>query len=748
METAIEAALAECWPIHTIHGWAIHGPVVDTPPEERYTCPMSNLQISRGWPLPLGCSVRGDGVRFSLFSRHATQLHLLLFDGARDGEPSHDIPFDPAIHRIGDIWTIKVDGIGAGQLYAFRADGPNDPATGQCFDPDLLLIDPYARAVTDGSAWLVPDWLPGSLPPGSMTPEQRRELWAAMPKCIATRHNFDWGDDPPVRHPLKDSVIYEVHVRGFTRHPSSGVDHPGTYRGVVERIPYLKELGVTAVELLPVQEYDEYEVPLTNPLTGAKLSNYWGYSPFAFFAPEGRYSELGSDGGQINAFKGMVKELHRAGIEVILDVVFNHTAEGDERGPTLSMRGLDNTIYYMLDDGGAGYRNFSGCGNTVNCNHPHVRELIIDCLRHWVMEMHVDGFRFDLASILGRDTDGQLLENPPLLEAIAEDAVLRGTKLIAEAWDAGGAYQVGSFPGRGWAEWNGRYRDDIRRFWRGDDGMLGAFATRLSGSSDLYQRSGRRPYHSINFITAHDGFTLADLVSYEHKHNEANAEGNRDGSSQEHSSNHGHEGPTEDPEIRAARSRHARNLMVTLLVSQGVPMILGGDEFGRTQGGNNNAYCQDDETTWFDWQLAQQNRGLLRFCQQLIHRRRRHGALRRSDFFRRGDHGEPSDIQWLGPQGREPGWNDPAARALGCRVVSPDPQEPPYLMLFNAGDGLATFSLPEPPVGWDWGLFIDTARSAPDDIVAEKSMVPLANPGEMAVAPHSAVVLHGLSARR
>ena len=721
--------------------------MVDSPTAGRYTCHMTELEISRGWPLPLGNSVRGDGVRFSVFSRHATQLHLLLFDHPRDGVPSHDIPFDPILHRIGDVWTIKVGGIGAGQLYAFRADGPHDAATGQRFDADLLLIDPFARAVTDGSAWHVPEWLPGSMAPGTMSGEQRRQLWSAMPKCIAASNGFDWGDDLPVRHAMKDSVIYEVHVRGFTRHPTSGVAHPGTYRGVVERIPYLKELGVTAVELLPVQEYDEHEVPLTNPMTGLKLSNYWGYSPFALFAPEGRYSELGSDGGQINAFKNMVKELHLAGIEVILDVVFNHTAEGDERGPTLSMRGLDNSIYYMLTGGGAEYRNFSGCGNTINCNHPHVRELIINCLRHWVMEMHVDGFRFDLASVLGRDADGEMLENPPLLEAIAEDAVLRGNKLIAEAWDAGGAYQVGSFPGHDWAEWNGRYRDDIRRFWRGDDGMLGAFATRLSGSSDLYQRSGRRPWHSINFITAHDGFTLADLVSYEQRHNLANAENNRDGSSQEHSSNHGHEGPTDDPAIRAARARQVRNLMVTLLVSQGVPMILGGDEFGRSQGGNNNAYCHDDETTWFDWRLVEDNAGLVRFCRELIHRRRRHGALRRFDFFRRGDHGEPSDIRWLGPGGQEPGWEDPGARALGCRVTNPDPAEPPYLMLFNAGAEAVSYPIPAPPAGWDWGLFVDTSRPSPDDIVLEQDMARITDPGEICVKPHSTMVFHGLPAR-
>ncbi len=706
---------------------------------------MNELTVTRGWPLPLGCSVRGDGLRFSVFSRHATALWLVLFDDARDGTPSAEIAFDEEVHRLGDVWTMEVRGLGEGQIYALRADGPWEPERGLRFDADLLLIDPCARAVTGGSAWAIPGLLPGGRLPGTLSPRDRERLWAAMPKCVATGHEFDWGGDRPIQRPLQDSLIYEMHVRGLTAHPSSGVSHPGTYRGVVETIPYLLDLGITAVELLPVQEFDERENPRVNPLTGARLSNYWGYSPVAFFAPEGRYSHLGDLGGQVVAFKEMVRALHEAGIEVILDVVFNHTAEGDERGPTISLRGLDNPIYYLLGDGGARYLNFTGCGNTVNCNHPLVRGLIIDCLRHWVMEMHVDGFRFDLASVLGRDARGRMLANPPLIEAIAEDPLLRGTKLIAEAWDAGGAYQVGSFPGKGWAEWNGRYRDDVRRFWRGDAAMIGTMATRLAGSADLYEPSGRRPYHSVNFITAHDGFTLADLVSYERRHNEANGEGNRDGNPREYSLNFGCEGPTDDPDIRRLRARQARNLLATLLVSQGVPMLLGGDEFGRTQGGNNNAYCHDDETSWFDWSLVEEHADLVRFCRELIARRRRHAALRRGAFFTgaTGPTGAP-DVRWIGPDGGEVAWDDPAARTLGCVIAPAVVDEPPYLIALHAGIEPCSFAVPPAPGAWRWGRFVDTGREPPDDARSSGDEEPVAGGETLRMAPRSAVILHGI----
>jgi isoamylase len=654
---------------------------------------MSGIEVQPCFPRNLGCTLHEDGVCFSVFSRNATQLHLLLFDEPRDGIPRHDITLDAEGFRTGDIWSAHVTGLREGQLYALAAEGPFDPSRGLYFDHDLLLIDPYARAVTDGSPWTQPDLLPGSFVPGSLTRAQRETQWSAMPKCVVTDDRFDWEGDRPLGKPLSETVIYETHVRGFTAHPSSGAQHAGTYQGLVEKIPYLRDLGVTAVELLPVQEFDEAENPRSNPLTGRRLTNYWGYSPFAFFAPECRYSHLGTRGGQVASFKGMVKALHAAGIEVILDVVFNHTAEGDQRGPTFTLAGLDNPIYYTLADDGERYLNLSGCGNTVNCNHPVVRTLIRDCLRTWVMEMHVDGFRFDLASILGRDSRGHLMENPPLIELITEDPVLRDTKLIAEAWDAAGAYQVGSFPGLRWSEWNGRYRDDVRRFWRGDRGMIGALATRLAGSSDLYRASGRSPLHSINFVTAHDGFTLADLVSHARRHNEANGEENRDGSDHENSWNHGHEGPSDDPDIRAVRERQVRNLLLTLLVSQGVPMLLGGDEVGRTQGGNNNAYCHDDETSWFDWQLIHDHADLHGFVRALIALRREHPVLRRATFLD-GQPPQRPDVSWFGPDGSPPRWEEPDARELGCILCPPDPDDTVVALLFNASEGAVDFVFP------------------------------------------------------
>jgi len=668
-----------------------------------------NARFAHGVPLPLGTSLRPDGVRFSVFSRHATGLHLLLFDEPRSARPTLEIALDPAVHRVGDVWTVVVPEVAAGQLYGYRAEGPHEPAHGHYFDPDLLLVDPYARAVTRGSAWSVPGLRPGGMAPGQMSADERDALWSAMPKSVVVDSAFDWEGDRPLRIPLCDSVIYEVHVRGYTAHPASGVEHPGTYRGLIEKIPYLRSLGITAVELLPVQEFDERENTRVHPRTGERLVNYWGYSPFAFFAPEVRYSERGERGGQVDAFKGMVKALHAAGIEVILDVVFNHTAEGNERGPTISLRGFDNRIYYMLADGGSSFRNLTGCGNTVNCNHPVVRSLIRDSLHHWVTEMHVDGFRFDLASVLGRDPDGKLLDNPPLIELITEDPVLRDTKLIAEAWDAAGAYQVGSFPGLRWSEWNGRYRDDVRRFWRGDRAMIGALATRIAGSSDLYRDSGRSPLHSINFVTSHDGFTLADLVSYERRHNEANGEQNRDGSDHENSWNHGCEGPTDDPAIRAVRDRQVRNLLLTLLVSQGVPMLLGGDEMGRTQGGNNNAYCHDDEISWIDWQLLRRNEDLVQFVRALITLRQEHPVLRRTTFLE-GAPAERPDVVWFGPDGGAPRWGDPDAREIGCILNPSDPEERSVALLFNASDGAVEFVFPPVAGVGDWDTVVVTGN--------------------------------------
>src|SRR5687767_3165574 len=508
--------------------------------------------------LPYGAILHENGVQFVVFSRSAKAMRLLLYERAEDPEPEEIIEYSPQNDRWGDIWSVFVPGVGPGQLYHFQADGPHDPEHGQCFDGKARLIDPYAKA-------LAGNFLPS--PDGIIRP----------PKCVVVDDGFDWEGDRHLRHSISETVIYETHVRGFTKDKSSRVKHGGTYLGLIEKIPYLKSLGVTAVELMPVHEFPLnglYGQPLANP-------NYWGYDPMAFFAPHRGYAVGKEPGAQVTEFKRMVKALHAAGIEVILDVVFNHTCEGNEIGPVLSFKGLENKVYYMLGNGGSYYMNFSGCGNTINGNHPVCREMIFHCLRHWVHNYHVDGFRFDLASILSRDRQGQLVPNPPLIEAIAEDPLLADTKIIAEAWDAAGAYQVGSFHQLRWAEWNGRYRDDVRRFWRGDVGMIGPFVTRLAGSSDLYEAGGRPPHCSINFLTSHDGFTLNDMVSYRDKHNEANGEGNRDGDNNNHSDNYGFEGPSHRKQLDKLRTRQIKNMFTTLLLSQGVPMFVAGDECRR-----------------------------------------------------------------------------------------------------------------------------------------------------------------------
>jgi len=545
---------------------------------------------------------------------------------------------------------------------------------------------------------------------------------------------FDWQGDRHLRRGLADTVIYELHVRGFTASPSSGVAHPGTYRGIIEKIPYLKSLGVTAVELMPVHEYaDEMPAPNATP-----RRNYWGYDPLAFFAPHRGYASGSEPGCQVREFKEMVRALHAAGIEVILDVVFNHTAEGNHLGPTLSFKGLENRVYYMLGDGGSTYRNYSGCGNTVNGNHPIVREMIFLCLRHWVHTYHVDGFRFDLASILSRDRNGDLLPNPPIVEVITEDPMLADTKIIAEAWDAAGAYQVGSFASLRWAEWNGRYRDDVRRYWRGDFAQTGHLATRLAGSSDLYGDDGRQPFHSINFVTSHDGFTLNDLVSYREKHNEANGEGNRDGDDNNFSENYGVEGATTQPEIAAIRARQVRNLLATLLLSQGVPMLLAGDECRRTQQGNNNAWCQDSPVSWFDWSLVERETDLVRFLATLVRFRLDNPTLRRRTFLRGGssDGGGLPDVEWFSPEGAHIDWYA-ADGSLACCFGAPtaeqlrgsaDPAaggtagDPRHVLIFaHAGSTPRTFRFPDPPAlrRLKWRVFIDTGRPSPHDIHAD-----------------------------
>jgi isoamylase len=655
--------------------------------------------VRRGLPLPLGASQAGDGVNFAIVSRHAHAVRLELFDAAADAVPSRCFDLDPARNRTGDVWHIWVGGIGAGQLYGYRVAGPYEPQQGHRFNPAKLLLDPYARAICDLPLW---NFEParGENPEVPGTPSGTDDA-AAMPKCVFTAEHFDWGDDSAPRRPWSQTVIYEAHVRGFTIHPSSGVRFPGTYRGLIEKIPYLQELGVTAVELMPVQEFNSTRTVRTDPASGERLRDYWGYDPVAFFAPKGSYCSAGCQGQQRLELSELVRALHAANIEVILDVVFNHTAEGDERGPTLSWRGIDNRMYYTLTQDKSRYVNDSGTGNTINAGHPSVQEMILTALRRWVVELHIDGFRFDLASILARGAHGELLPNAPLLTQIAEDPVLRDTKLIAEAWDAAGAYQVGSFSERRWAEWNGQYRDDVRRFWRGDAGMLGVFASRITGSSDLYARSGKGPESSINFITCHDGFTLADLASYGAKHNGNNGEDNRDGSNDNYSEGYGAEGPTTDPVILLTRERQIRNFLLTLMVSRGVPMLMAGDEFGRSQRGNNNAYCQDNEISWVDWQLLAEHRERQRFVRDLIAFRRAHPVLSREEFY------SGAEIFWHDASGGPPRWDDPGARQLACLI--PEELGGLYLM-FNAAPGQVDFVLPPAPGGGRWRIAVDTGE--------------------------------------
>ena len=654
-----------------------------------------------GYPLPLGVSHGCDGVNFSVFSRHATAVTLLLFDTPGDQVANMCLSLDPLINKTGDIWHIGLTSNNGDLFYLWQMDGHFAPKEGHRFNAGLALLDPYAKALVGTDSW---DFGRCCEESGShVDPLTKTENGGYKPKCLAQNTRFDWQGDSAPNHSWSATVIYETHVRGFTAHRSSKVAHPGTYLGVIEKIPYLQSLGITAIELLPIQEFHENELPRHNPIDGTALKNYWGYSTVAFFAPKESYSSRQYDGVAVIEFKTMVKALHKAGIEVILDVVFNHTAEGNHRGPTLSFRGLDNAIYYILEEDKTYYKNYSGTGNTLNCNHPVVRDFILDCLRYWVVVMHIDGFRFDLASILGRDEAGNLLSNPPLLERIAEDPVLRSVKLIAEAWDAGGAYQVGHFQGARWSEWNGRFRDDVRRFWRGDSGMNGALAHRFCGSADIYQSNHKQPLHSINFITCHDGFTLVDLVSYEYKHNEANGENNADGTTDNFSRNYGEEGPTDNVEIQSIRQRTVKNMLATLLLSRGVPMLLGGDEMGRSQQGNNNAYCQDNELSWYDWSHCDQHREVVDFLRQLITLRKRFRVFRTPEYY------DESTIHWFGREfGSSPNWHG-AEGVLGCLLKSTEDIDEAFIVLFNASDHTAIFDFPDALGLNNWKLLFDTS---------------------------------------
>lgn len=691
-------------------------------------------EVRAGVPLPLGTHERGGGVNFALFSRHASRVRLELFDHPEDTVPARIIDLDQVCNRTGDVWHVWVKGIRPGQLYAYRVDGSYQPREGHRFNFNRLLLDPFATAISQ-----LPNWDFG-LARGYDPYAREQDLVysevdnaGSMPKCVFTQDHFYWHDDRRPKHPWSKTVIYETHVRGFTIHPNSGVEHPGTYRGLIEKIPYLKELGVTAVELMPIQEFNENHVTGINPQTGNPLGNYWGYDPVSFFAPKASYSSSGGLGQQKLEFKEMIKAFHTAGIEVILDVVFNHTAEGNELGPTLFFRGIDNVILYMLAENKRYYKDYTGTGNTVNANHPIVQDYILIALRYWVAEMHVDGFRFDLASVLGRDKAGNLLSDSPLLERIAEDVILRDVKIIAEAWDAAGAYQVGSFSDSRWAEWNDRYRDDVRRCWRGDGGMLGSFASRICGSADIFAKSGRGPESSINFVTCHDGLTLNDLVSYSRKHNESNGKNNHDGIDENLSENYGAEGDTEDAQIECVRKRQIKNFLMTLMISRGVPMLLGGDEFRRTQRGNNNAYCHDNETSWYDWSYLRKHQEIYRFTRGMIAFRRAHPVLSMEQFY------SEAEINWFNPSGALPNWFDPKANQLACMIY--ESEHGALYMMFNADTDAVDFVLPPAPSSGHWHLAVDTYLETPQDFFVEGEEPLLDNQQTYHVGPRSSAIL-------
>jgi glycogen operon protein len=670
----------------------------------------------------LGATIVAGGVNFSLFSRTATGVELVLFDRVEDGIPAQVIRLDPVNNHTYHYWHAFVPGVGAGQLYGYRVAGPVSLETGMRFDADKLLLDPYGRGVAT----------PAGYSRGAATMPGDNAA-TAMKSVVVDPSDFDWEGDQPLRQPAAHTIIYEMHVGGFTRHASSQLDKSkrGTYAGLIDKIPYLQELGATAVELLPVFQFDPWDAP-------PGKTNYWGYSPISFFAPHAAYSSCASPLGAIAEFRQLVKALHRAGIEVILDVVFNHTAEGNHLGPTLCFRGIDNPTYYMLEKDGTYYANYTGCGNTLNANNPIVRRMIVDSLRYWVQEMHVDGFRFDLASILSRDSKGMPLPNPPVLWDIESDPALAGTKLLAEAWDAAGLYQVGSFVGDAWREWNGHFRDDVRDFFRCQPGSLRRFADRLLGSPGIYGHKNRELEQSLNFVTCHDGFTLNDLVSYNGKHNEANGENNRDGSDDNRSWNCGAEGPTDDPAIESLRNRQVKNFFATTLLSLGMPMFVMGDEVRRTQLGNNNAYCQDNELSWFDWSLPQKHADLLRFVSLLVSRRSQrsisHEQRRESllDFL------TSATSTWHGVKLLQPDWSDNSfSVALGA--VSRYHLLAIHL-IFNAYWQSLDFELPAVPPGHLWRRWIDTALPSPDDIEPWPGKeIPL-QPVYRA-QPHSVVVL-------
>lgn len=676
---------------------------------------MNNLP---GQSFPIGATITPEGVNFSVYSRDATAIELLLFKHPADSEPSHVIYLDAQMNRTFHYWHIFVPGLEAGQIYGYRAHGPFQPHKGLRFDGTKLLLDPYGKGVV----------LPRRYN-RSMACLPGNNAGFAMKSVVTDLSAYDWEGDKPLKLPFSQTVIYEMHVGGFTRHSSSGVPDGkrGTYAGLVEKIPYLLSLGVTAVELLPVFQFDEQEAP-------KGLTNYWGYNPVSFFAPHVGYSVEGEPLTALDEFRDMVKALHRAGIEVILDVVYNHTAEGDEAGPTFCLRGLANNIYYSLEENSAYYANYSGTGNTLNPNRSVVRRLILDSLRYWVAEMHVDGFRFDLASILSRDEEGRPLGRPPILFDIETDPILAGTKLIAEAWDAAGLYQVGKFIGDYWREWNGQFRDDVRAFVKGDQGYVSKIANRFLASPDLYEHKSREPEQSVNFVTCHDGFTLNDLVSYNEKHNKANGENNQDGHNNNLSWNCGVEGPTNDPEIERLRVRQIKNFLAINLLALGVPMILMGDEFRRTQLGNNNAYCQNNPISWVDWSLLEKNEEIFRFVQMMIRFRSGVSLYRDANTRSLGEFLHQAKIDWHGTKLYQPNWGK-ESRHLAFLVRGRNRQG--YIIL-NADWDALTFELPNS--SHSWRRIIDTYRPFPDDI-CDPAKAPLVSTKKYKTQPRSVVLL-------
>ncbi len=674
-----------------------------------------------GRSFPLGATLAPGGANFSVFSRSASAIDLLLFDREDDRQPAQVIPIDGCTNRTYHYWHVFVPGIKAGQLYAYRVYGPSDPANGFRFDAEKVLLDPYGRDVVVPANYS----RDAARQPGDNTS-------SAMKSAVVDCSAYDWEGDAPLRHPSSRTIIYEMHVRGFTQHPSSGLrpEIRGTYAGLIEKIPYLQQLGITAVELLPIFQFDAQDAP-------PGLVNYWGYSPVSFFAPHRAYSSRQDRLGPVHEFRDMVKALHRAGIEVILDVVFNHTAEGDHRGPTLCFRGFENDAYYVLEPDRSRLANFSGTGNTLNANHPIVRRMILDSLRYWVAEMHVDGFRFDLASILARDASGQVMANPPVLLDIESEPALAGTKLIAEAWDAAGLYQVGSFAGDSWKEWNGRFRDDVRSFFRSEDDTVARVADRFLGSPAIYGHKDRDAEQSVNFVSCHDGFTLNDLVSYNEKHNEANGESNRDGANDNRSWNCGVEGPSDDPEVEKLRARQVKNLMMITIFSLGVPMISMGDEVRRTQLGNNNAYCQDNETSWFDWRLLEKHAGLHRFVRLLIERRLLRDLDAEQHRLSLNQLLGAARKTWHGVKLGQPDWGG-SSHSIALTFHLANESMISHLIL-NAYWEPLEFELPGGNRG-PWRRWVDTTLESPDDI-SDWRMAPAIPDSKYMAGPRSVVVL-------